>query len=129
MRGSHGCVGLQRGTKKSLLIDGHSITIVEQVPEMGPDPGSRSNDSSQIEGIGSGNANNLSPGLAAAEASEGIDGLGQGKLLAHKSGDKSSSSNLSLSFHPAVNGQQVAPGQSQTLSSQQIAKNHAPTHQ
>ena len=81
-------------------------------------------DADEIHGIGSGDGDLMGTGTAAGVA-EGVDGFGEGELLAVEAGDEAASADLTPGFEPAEDVEEIAPFGGVGLALEEVAEEDA----
>ncbi len=67
----------------------------------------------------------LAGALLAADAAQGVDGLGQGVLLADEAGDEAAAADDAARLEASQRAQDVAPGQGEALAREEVAEDDA----
>ena len=82
-------------------------------------------DAGEVEGIDGGEAEGFAGVRISARAAEGVDGVGEGELLAGEAGHEASAADIAAGFEASQGTQHIAPGETEILPSNDIAKDYA----
>ena len=87
-------------------------------------------DAGEIQWIGRGHIKrDIRSCFGTPDCAQQIDSFRTGELFAGKAADKTTSANLSLSFHAPEDGQQIAPRRGDGLSGEKVTEQHPPAEQ
>lgn len=116
-----------RGNRRIFLEDG-AVEEDDFAAGDGGDAVAGDQDAGEVEGVGGGYIYGElvgSGGVLGAGFAEGVDGFGEGILLAEGAGDEAATADLAAGFEATEDGEEIAPFGGVGLAGEELAEEHA----